>query len=35
MTSLRKSYTFQSLLKNVTLLVLPADSSADSSIKNN
>ena len=35
MTSLRKSYTFQSLLRNVTILVLPADSSADSSIKNN
>ena len=27
-----KSYTFQSLLKNITLL--PADSSADSFIKN-
>ena len=34
-TSVGKFYTFQSLLKNVTLLVLPADSSADSSIKNN
>ena len=33
MKSVRKSYTFQSLLKNITLL--PADSSADSFIKNN
>ena len=33
MASARKSYTFQSLLKNITLL--PADSSADSFIKNN
>ena len=33
MTSVRKSYTFQSLLKNKTLL--PADSSADSFIKTN
>ena len=32
-TSVRKSYTFQSLLKNIRLL--PADSSADSFIKNN
>ena len=33
MTSVRKSYTFQSLLKNITLL--PAGSSADSFIKTN
>ena len=35
MTTLRKSYTFQSFFKNVTLLILLADSSADSPIKNN
>ena len=32
MKSVRKSYTFQSLLKNIKLL--PADSLADSFIKN-
>ena len=31
--SVRKSYTFQSLLKNIT--VLPVDNSANSFIKNN
>ena len=33
MTSVRKSYTIQSLLKNITLLT--TDSSAESFIKNN
>ena len=33
MTSVRKSYTIQTLLKNITLLT--TDSSAESFIKNN
>ena len=33
MTSVKKSYTFQNLLKNITLI--PVDSSADSFVKNN